>query len=131
MQSVNSEQFGIAIIKQLVVTSVLLLVQVYVFYISAGNLTELGQWFYFAAAFIYYVFSTALQFKLCWEKYYQCRLLLISCISKKFFGTNFFDPVLIEQKNLTKQRVGLNHYGTVKWEESKGGIEFPVKNHRV
>ena len=58
MQSGNSKQFGFAIIKQLVVTPVLLLVQVFVFYISAGNLTELRPWFYFAAAYIHYVFST-------------------------------------------------------------------------
>jgi hypothetical protein len=62
MQVGNLKQFRIALFKQLVLTSVFF--QAVVFFISAGNLAGLRPWFYFVTAFLHYVVSTTVQFKL-------------------------------------------------------------------
>jgi protein-S-isoprenylcysteine O-methyltransferase Ste14 len=93
MQISNSKRFAIALVKQLVVTSFLLFVQVVVFFVSAGNLIVVRPWFYFVTAFIHYVVSTAVQFKLNPE-------LLVQRLKAKRGGSKLWDEILMRLSNL-------------------------------
>ena len=88
-----SKLFGIALTKQLVITSCFLFVQVVVFFVSAGNLTILRSLFYFVTAFIHYVVSTAVQFKL-------NPALLVLRLKMKREGSKLWDEILMRLSNL-------------------------------
>ena len=93
MHGVNSKQFGIALVKQLIVTSVFLFVQLVVFFISAGYLSDPRSWFYFIIAFLHYVVSTTVQFKLNPE-------LLVQRLKMKREGSKLWDEILMRLSNL-------------------------------
>ncbi len=93
MQEVNSGQFGIALVKQLVLTSGLLFVQGVVFFVSAANLTDLRPWFYFGTALVHYIVSIAVQFKLNPE-------LLVQRLKMKREGSKLWDEILMRLSNL-------------------------------
>jgi len=88
-----SRQFGAAAIKQLLVTSFFLIVQIVVFFISAGYSTEPRSWPYFATAFVHYVVSTIVQFKLNPE-------LLVQRLKLKREGSKLWDEILMRISNL-------------------------------
>lgn len=94
MQVGNLKQFRIALVKQLVLTSVFLFVQAVVFFISAGNLAGLRPWFYFVTAFVHYVASTTVQFKLNPK-------LLVQRLKMKREGSKLWDEILMRLSNLT------------------------------
>jgi hypothetical protein len=60
----NSKQFRMAAIKQLFVASVMLLVQIIIFFISAGYIADPRPWLYFGTAFAHYSVGTAVQYEL-------------------------------------------------------------------
>jgi protein-S-isoprenylcysteine O-methyltransferase Ste14 len=93
MQGIKPKQFGIALAKQLVITSGFLFIQVVVFFVSAGNLSVLRPWFYFGTAFVHYVVSTAVQFKLNPE-------LLVQRLKMKREGSKLWDEILMRLSNL-------------------------------
>jgi len=93
MKEDNSKQFMIALAKQLVITTGFLFIQVGVFFVSAGNLTVLRPWFYFGTAFVHYVVSTAVQFKLNPE-------LLVQRLKMKRGGSKLWDEILMRSSNL-------------------------------
>lgn len=93
MHDGNSQRFVIALVKQLVVTSVFLFVQIVFFFVSAGNLIVVRPWFYFVTAFIHYVVSTAVQFKLNPE-------LLVQRLKTKREGSKLWDEILMRSSNL-------------------------------
>ncbi len=88
-----SRQFEVAVIKQLSVTSFLLLNQVVVFYVSAGYSTEPRSWPYFVTAFVHYVVSTIVQFRLNPE-------LLVQRLKMKREGSKSWDEILMRISNL-------------------------------
>jgi len=88
-----SRQFGVAAIKQLFVTSLFLLVQIVVFFISADYLIDPRAWPYFVTAFIHYVASTVVQFKLNPE-------LLVQRLKVKRKGSKLWDEILMRISNL-------------------------------
>jgi hypothetical protein len=59
-----SRQFGVAVVKQFLLMSVFLSVKIVVFFISSGYLIDPRSWFYFVTAFVHYVVSITVQFKL-------------------------------------------------------------------
>jgi len=93
MQSVNSKHFKVALIKQLIITSIFLLVQIVIFVISANNLIVVRSWFYFTVAFLHYVVSTSVQFKLNPE-------LLVQRLKIKRDGSKLWDEILMRLSNL-------------------------------
>ena len=94
MHEGNSKQFRIAVIKQLFLTSIFLFVQLIVFFISAGYLTDTRSWLYFIIAFVHYVVSTTVQFKLNPE-------LLVQRLKLKREGSKLWDEILMRLSNLT------------------------------
>ena len=90
----NSNQFRIALTKQLFLTSIFLFVQLIVFFISAGYLTDTRSWLYFITAFVHYVVSTTVQFKLNPK-------LLVQRLKMKREGSKLWDEILMRLSNLS------------------------------
>ena len=57
----SRKQFRIAAVKQLLVSSVMLTVQIIVFVVSAGNVPEPRPWLYFGIAFVHSSVSIGVQ----------------------------------------------------------------------
>ena len=93
MNEDGSRKFGVAAIKQLFVTSIFLLVQLAVFFISADFSIDPRAWAYFATAFVHYVVSTIVQFKLNPE-------LLVQRLKMKRERSKLWDEILMRISNL-------------------------------
>ncbi len=89
----NSTQFRMAAIKQLFVTSVMLFVQIIVFFVSAGYIADPRPWLFFSTAFVHYCVSTAIQLKLNPE-------LLVQRLKRKREGSKLWDEILMRFSNL-------------------------------
>jgi len=93
MPEKNCKQFRVATIKQLLITSIFLLVQIIIFFVSAGNITNQRPWLYFIVAFINYSVSTAVQYKLNPQ-------LLVQRLKVKREGSKLWDEILMRTSNL-------------------------------
>jgi len=89
----NSKEFKLAAFKQLLITSIFLLVQIIIFFISAGNITSQRPWLYFSAAFIHYSVGTAIQYKLNPQ-------LLVQRLKATREGSKLWDEILMRASNL-------------------------------
>lgn len=87
------KQFRIAAIKQLLIASVMLVVQIIVFVISAGHVPSLRPWLYFGIAFAHYSISIGVQYKLNPQ-------LLIQRLKTKREGSKLWDEILMRISNL-------------------------------
>lgn len=94
MSEGNSKQFRIAATKQLLLTSIMLSVQVVVFFVSAGYLVNARAWLYFGMAFVHFVISTTVQFKL-------NPGLLVQRLKMKREGSKLWDEILMRLSNLS------------------------------
>ena len=93
MPEKNTKQFRVATIKQLTITSIFLIVQIIVFFVSAGNITNQRPWLYFITAFIHYSVSTAVQYKINPQ-------LIVQRLKVKREGTKLWDEILMRTSNL-------------------------------
>jgi protein-S-isoprenylcysteine O-methyltransferase Ste14 len=93
MQGAN-RLFRIAAIKQLLIASVMLVVQIIIFVVSAGSLPNLQPWLYFVVAFAHYFISIAVQYKFNPQ-------LLVRRLRTKRAGSKMWDEVLMRVSNLT------------------------------
>ena len=89
----NSKQFRMAAIKQLFVASVMLFVQIIVFFVSAGYIADPRAWLYFGTALAHYSVSTAVQYKLNPQ-------LLVQRLKRKREGSKLWDEILMRVSNL-------------------------------
>ena len=89
----NSNQFKIAAIKQLFITSIFLSVQIIIFFISAGHITSQRPWLYFITAFINSSVSTLVQYKLNPQ-------LLVQRLKVKRKDSKLWDEILMRASNL-------------------------------
>ena len=90
----SNKQLRIAGIKQFLVTSILLSVQVSLFFLSAGHVAVALAWLFFFASFLHYAISTAVQYKFNAE-------LLVQRLKIKREGSKLWDEVLMRVTNLT------------------------------
>lgn len=90
----NSTQFKIAAIKQLSLTSIFLLIQIIIFFVSAGNITNQRPWLYFITASANYIASTIILYKLNPQ-------LLVQRLKRKREGSKKWDEILVRVSNLT------------------------------
>ncbi|UCG37149.1 MAG: isoprenylcysteine carboxylmethyltransferase family protein [Candidatus Bathyarchaeota archaeon] len=90
----NNKQLRIAGIKQLLVTSILLSVQMALFFLSAGHVTATLAWLFFLASFLHNAASTAVQYKFNAE-------LLVQRLKLKRKGSKLWDEILMRVTNLT------------------------------
>jgi protein-S-isoprenylcysteine O-methyltransferase Ste14 len=89
----NFEMSKVAVIKQLLLTSFFLFVQIVIFFVSAGFSMDSRSWFYFVTAFVHYLVSITLQFKFNPE-------LLVQRLKIKRSGSKFWDEILMRFSNL-------------------------------
>ena len=89
----NSTQFRMAAIKQLFVASVMLFVQIFVFFVSAGHIADPRPWLFFGTALAHYSVSTAVQYKLNPQ-------LLVQRLKRKREGSKLWDEILMRVSNL-------------------------------
>ena len=90
----NNKQLRIAGINQLLVASIMLSVQITIFFLSAGRITDARPWIFFYASFLHYSASTAVQYKFNPE-------LLVQRLKRKREGSKLWDEILMRVSNLT------------------------------
>jgi protein-S-isoprenylcysteine O-methyltransferase Ste14 len=94
MDEKNKSSYPIAAIKQFILTSIFLIVQIILFYFSANQTISQRAWYYFIAAFFHYLFSTIVQYKLNPQ-------LVIQRLKRKREGSKTYDEILVRASNLT------------------------------
>lgn len=81
-------------IKSLLLISVMLVLQMVIFFISAGNVVGSRPWVFFAASFVHYTVGTGVLYKLNPE-------LLVQRLKRKREGSEVWDEILMRVSNLT------------------------------
>ena len=94
LSDINNESLRVAGFKSLLLTTVMLTLQMFIFLISAGQIVGLRPWTFFGASFIHYALSTAIQYKLNPE-------LLVQRLKRKREGSKLWDEILMRVSNLT------------------------------
>jgi len=92
MPEIDNKKLKVAGIKSLLLASVMLALQMTIFYISAGNIVGLRPWTFFGASFMNYTLSTAVQYKLNPE-------LLVQRLKIKREGSKLWDEILMRASN--------------------------------
>ena len=90
----REKEFKVAGIKQLLLSSVMLVIQMVVFFISVGHIDGPRPWIFFGASFLHYSVSTAVQYKLNPE-------LLVQRLKIRRKGSKLWDEILMRASNLT------------------------------
>ena len=93
MPESNFKQFKIAAIKQFFVTSIMLFVQMIIFFVSAGSIGDPRPWLYFGTVFVHYSLSTAVQYRLNPQ-------LLVQRLKRKREGSKLWDEILMRASKL-------------------------------
>jgi len=91
---VINKEFRVAGIKQLLLASVMLVIQMVIFFISAGHIDGPRPWIFFGASFMHYSISTTVQYKLNPE-------LLVQRLKRRRKGSKSWDEILMRASNLT------------------------------
>ena len=94
MPEIDNRKLRVAGIKSLLLASVMLAVQMIIFFVSAEYIISLRPWIFFGASFIHYSLSTAVQIKLNPE-------LLVERLKRKREGSKMWDEILMRISNLT------------------------------
>jgi protein-S-isoprenylcysteine O-methyltransferase Ste14 len=81
-------------IKQFLLACVMLIIQMVIFFISAGHIDMLRPWIFFGASFMHYSVSIVVQYKLNPE-------LLVQRLKRKREGSKLWDEILMRVSNLT------------------------------
>ena len=89
----NGKELRRSVIKQLFLICLLLIVQMTIFFISAGHIGLLRPWIFFGAAFAQYIVGTVVQYKLNPE-------LLVQRLKIKREGSKRWDEILVRVSNL-------------------------------
>ncbi len=91
LESFNQAKLNAA--KQLMVSSVMLCIQIVIYFVSAGNIA-FRPWIFFGASFLHYFMSTLAQYKLNPE-------LLAARLKISRKGSKLWDEILMRVSNLT------------------------------
>jgi len=89
----RNKEFRVAGIKQLLLAYVMLVIQMTIFFISAGHIDVPRAWIFFGASFVYCSASTVVQYKLNPE-------LLVQRLKRKREGSKLWDEILMRVSNL-------------------------------
>jgi len=92
MKRKSNEAAKVAVIKQLALSSVILFIQIVIYFLAAGYV-EVRPWFFFAASFVHYTISISAQYKLNPE-------LLSARLVVKRNGSKTWDEILMRTSNL-------------------------------
>jgi len=90
----SNKQFRMVAVKQLLISSVMLVIQIVIFVVSAGYVPGFRPWLYFGIAFVHYFVSIAVQYKLNPQ-------LMVQRLKRKRKGSKLWDEVLMRVSNLS------------------------------
>ena len=90
----NIQKFRVAAIKSLILSYVMLILQMTIFFVSAGSIGLLRPGIYFGNCCLHYLISIIVQYKLCPE-------LLVHRLKLKREGSKLWDEILMRISNLT------------------------------
>ena len=93
MPETNNKRLRDAGIKSFLLASVMLALQMIIFFISAGHIVGPRPWTFFGASFMHYAMSTVVQYKLNPE-------LLVQRLKRKREGSKLWDEILMRVSNL-------------------------------
>ena len=93
MSERSDKQLRVAGIKSLLVACIMLFMQILVFVVSAGQITDVRPWIFFGAAFLHISVSTAVQYQFNPE-------LLVQRLRIKREGSKLWDEILMRVSNL-------------------------------
>ncbi len=94
MTEVDAKKLRAAGIKSLLLASVMLALQMIIFFISAGHFLGPRPWAFFGASFTHYAISTAVQYRL-------NPGLLVERLKMRREGSKLWDEILMRASNLT------------------------------
>ena len=94
VSEIDNRKLRVAGIKSLLLASVMLALQMIIFFISAGHIVGSRPWTFFGASFMHYALSTAVQYKLNPK-------LLVERLKRKREGSKLWDEILMRISNLT------------------------------
>jgi protein-S-isoprenylcysteine O-methyltransferase Ste14 len=94
MSRENIQNFRVAAIKSIILSYAMLLLQMVIFFVSAGNIGLLRPWIYFGISCFHYLISTITLYKLNPE-------LLVHRLKLKRKGSKLWDEILMRVSNLT------------------------------
>jgi len=89
----NNKRLRAAGIKSFLLASVMLALQMIIFFISAGHIVGPRPWTFFGTSFMHYAMSTIVQYKLNPE-------LLVQRLKRKREGSKLWDEILMRLSNL-------------------------------
>jgi len=89
----NNKRLRAAGIKSFLLASVMLALQIIIFFISAGHIVGPRPWAFFGASFMHYTISTVVQYKLNPE-------LLVQRLKRKREDSKLWDEILMRVSNL-------------------------------
>jgi len=93
MDERNNKEFRRSLIKQIILSCLMLSIQTAIFFISAGHFDIPRAWIFFSVTFVYLIVSTTALFKLNPE-------LLVQRLKRKREGSKLWDEVLVRATNL-------------------------------
>lgn len=94
MDERNNKEFRKSLIKQIILSCLMLSIQTTIFFISAGHFDIPRAWIFFSVTFVYLIVSTTALFKLNPE-------LLVQRLKRKREGSKLWDEILMRVCNLT------------------------------
>ena len=94
MPETNNKRLRAAGIKSFLLASVMLALQMIIFFISAGHIVGPRPWTFFGASFMHYAMSTIVQYKLNPE-------LLVQRLKRKREDSKLWDEILMRVSNFT------------------------------
>jgi protein-S-isoprenylcysteine O-methyltransferase Ste14 len=94
VSEIDAKKLRAAGIKSLLLASVMLALQMMIFFISAGNIVGPRPWAFFGASFTHYAVSTAVQYRLNPD-------LLVERLKMRREGSKLWDEILMRASNLT------------------------------
>ena len=93
MDERNNKELRRSLIKQIILSCLMLSIQITIFFISAGHFDIPRAWIFFSVTFVYLIVSTATLYKLNPE-------LLVQRLKRKREGSKLWDEVLMRATNL-------------------------------
>jgi protein-S-isoprenylcysteine O-methyltransferase Ste14 len=94
MDERKNKEFRKSLIKQIILSCLMLSIQITIFFISAGHFDIPRAWIFFSVTFVYLIVSTTALFKLNPE-------LLVQRLKRKREGSKLWDEILVRVCNLT------------------------------
>lgn len=89
----DKKRFRMAGLKHLIISSIMLAIQIMIFFIAAGRINDVRPWFFFVSSFLHYSIGIGIQYIFNPE-------LLVERLKLKRSGSKMWDEILMRVSNL-------------------------------